>query len=73
MTGWLLTAEDVAARLQVPKSWVYAESRAGRMPHVKLGRYRRYRPEALDRWVAGLEAGPVPYRKYRPSGAQPEG
>lgn len=42
-TPSLLTAEDVAALLRVPKSWVYAETRAGRIPHVVLGpRYRRY-------------------------------
>ena len=32
--GGLLTAEDVAHRLAVKKSWVYAEARAGRIPHV---------------------------------------
>jgi excisionase family DNA binding protein len=70
----LLTAAEVAARLKVPKSWVYAETRAGRIPHVKLGpRYRRYRAEAIDAWVSELERGPTLYRKHRPSGAGPEG
>ena len=40
------TASDVAALLQVPVSWVYAEARAGRIPHVTLGHYRRFRREA---------------------------
>jgi excisionase family DNA binding protein len=70
----LLTAADVAARLKVPRSWVYAETRAGRMPHLKLGpRYRRYRAEAIDAWLADLEHGPTPYRTIQPSGAQPDG
>ena len=74
MTSGLLTADEVAALLGVPKSWVYAETRAGRIPHVKLGpRYRRYRAEAIEQWVSELEAGPAPYRKHRPSGAGPEG
>jgi excisionase family DNA binding protein len=70
----LLTAAELAERLKVPKSWVYAETRAGRLPHVRLGpRYRRYRADVIDRWISELEYGPMPYRKHRPSGAQPEG
>jgi excisionase family DNA binding protein len=51
----LLTAEDVAQRLGVKTGWVYEQSRAGRMPTVKLGRYYRYRPEAIERWIAAQE------------------
>jgi excisionase family DNA binding protein len=51
----LLTAEAVAQRLGVPTSWVYEQSRLGRIPTVSLGRYRRYRPEAIDAWVEELE------------------
>lgn len=54
----LLTADDVAALLQVPTSWVYAEARAGRIPHVTLGRYRRFRRAAIDQWIAAAERGP---------------
>ena len=72
--GRLLTAADVAGLLGVPPSWVYAETRAGRMPHVALGpRYRRYRRTRSSAWVAALERGPTPYRRHRPSGTQPEG
>lgn len=56
MSGSLLNAEQVAERLGVPKSWVYEQSRKGRIPTVTLGRYRRYRAETIDRWVAELEA-----------------
>jgi excisionase family DNA binding protein len=51
----LLTAEEVAERLGVGVKWVWAQARAGSIPHVKLGRYRRFRPEAIDRWIADLE------------------
>jgi excisionase family DNA binding protein len=72
--GALLTAAEVARMLSVPTSWVYAETRAGRMPHVALGpRYRRYRLEAIEDWVQELERGPTPYRKYGPSGGETEG
>ena len=53
--GRLLTADDLAAKLAVPKSWVYAETRAGRLPHVPLGRYRRYREDAVDEWLERIE------------------
>ena len=52
----LLTAGAVAELLGVPVSWVYEQSRRGRIPTVTLGRYRRYRWEAIEAWVAELEA-----------------
>jgi excisionase family DNA binding protein len=55
----LLTASDVAELLSVPVSWVRAETRADRMPHVTLGRYRRYRRETIEAWVADAERGPI--------------
>jgi excisionase family DNA binding protein len=55
MTSRLLTADDLAEKLQVTKSWVYAETRAGRLPAVHLGRYRRYREQAVEEWLAALE------------------
>src|SRR3954464_10779885 len=58
-TDRLLDAAEVAALLGVPKSWVYAETRAGRLPHVRVGRYRRYRRDALNAWIADHELGPV--------------
>jgi excisionase family DNA binding protein len=62
----LLQPAEVAERLGVPVSWVYAECRAGRMPHVRLGRYVRVRSEALDAWVVALEAGSLKgaWRRY---------
>jgi excisionase family DNA binding protein len=56
VSGSLLTADQVAQMLGVPKTWVYEQSRKGRIPTVTLGRYRRYRAEAIQRWVEQLEA-----------------
>jgi excisionase family DNA binding protein len=56
VTTSLLTAEEVAQLLGVPKSWVYEQSREGRIPTVRLARYRRYRPDAIEAWVAQLES-----------------
>jgi excisionase family DNA binding protein len=60
----LLTADEVADLLGVPASWVYEQSRAGRIPTVTLGRYRRYRREAIEAWVTQLEASPRGARAY---------
>ena len=69
MSGSLLTAGDVAELLGVPKSWVYEQSRAGRIPTVTLGRYRRYRREAIEAWVAQLESPARGARVYAPRAA----
>jgi excisionase family DNA binding protein len=57
VSGELLTAPEVAHVLGVPVSWVYEQSRRGRIPTVTLGRYRRFRRSAIDAWVDRLEAG----------------
>jgi excisionase family DNA binding protein len=51
----LLTAEQVAEMLGVRPGWVYAESRAHRIPTVHLGRYVRYRQEAIEEWIVSRE------------------
>ena len=51
----LLNAADVAQLLGVPTSWVYEQSRSGRIPTVTLGRYRRYRRGAIEQWLEALE------------------
>ena len=56
MADSLLTADQVAELLGVPKSWVYEQSREGRIPTVTLGRYRRYRREAIEAWITQIEA-----------------
>lgn len=52
MTDRLLTAEEVAELLAVPVSWVRESTRSGAMPYVALGRYRRYRLDAVEAWLA---------------------
>jgi excisionase family DNA binding protein len=64
MTESLLTADQVAELLGVPASWVYEQSRTGRIPTVTLDRYRRYRREAIVAWVEQLEAPARGARAY---------
>ncbi len=56
----LLTAEEIAERLGMRTDWVWAQARAGRIPHVRLGRYRRFRESAIEAWVSDLETGGIP-------------
>jgi excisionase family DNA binding protein len=61
----LMTAGEVAQLLGVPKTWVYQQSRRGRIPTVTLGRYRRYRREAIQDWLQELEDEAGATRKSR--------
>jgi excisionase family DNA binding protein len=54
----LLTADEVASLMQVTPAWVYAECRRNALPHLRLGRYVRFRRSAIDRWLDGSERGP---------------
>jgi excisionase family DNA binding protein len=65
----LLTADEVSAMLSVPTRWVRDASRNGRLPTIKLGRYRRYRRQAVLDWLAQQETGgaAMTFRKHVPS------
>jgi len=60
MNERLLTANDVAELLAVPESWVRGATREGRLPHLALGRYRRYSRQAIEQWLKDQHAGPTP-------------
>jgi excisionase family DNA binding protein len=51
----LLTAGEVAMWLRMTPAWVYAQTRANRIPHVSLGRYVRYRRSAVALWLRERE------------------
>lgn len=50
MTGSLLTASEVAELLGVPKSWVYEQSRAGRIPTVCQDRLKTGPLLPVENW-----------------------
>lgn len=61
LTEWLgtldplLNSEQIAPRLKVPTSWVYAN--ADRIPgFLRLGRYIRFRPSVFNQFIGGSEA-----------------
>jgi excisionase family DNA binding protein len=53
----LLTVEEVADRLGVQKSWVAKAARENRIPHVTVGRYRRFRWSEIEAWLATQKHG----------------
>ena len=53
MSARLLTPEDLADRWQVSKAHVYRLTREDKIPTVKLGRYYRYRLDAIERFELG--------------------
>ncbi|HWI06936.1 MAG TPA: helix-turn-helix domain-containing protein [Solirubrobacteraceae bacterium] len=54
----LLTADDVADLMRVTRAWVYAETRRNAIPHLRLGRYVRYRRDAIEAWMERIERRP---------------
>ncbi len=64
MTDRLLTAAEVAELLQVKESWVRQETRADRLPHLRLGRYVRYERAEVLAWLEGQRAGQ--WRRHEP-------
>jgi excisionase family DNA binding protein len=56
MSERLLNAAEVAEFLAVPESWVREHTRRGSMPRIHLGRYIRYRRDAVLAWIDSLES-----------------
>lgn len=54
----LLNVQDVAAYLNVPVSSVYAAAEAGTLPSLKIGRYRRFEPQAIEQYLEAQRQGP---------------
>jgi len=54
----LLTAQEVAELLRVPRSTIYELARARRIPFMKIGRRTLFVPEALRDWIAAESVTP---------------
>lgn len=53
----LLTPEQLAEQLAVPVTWIRQEARAGRIPSLKLGHYRRFVQADVDDWLEKMRSG----------------
>jgi len=43
-----LSLQRAAARLGVPAAWLRSEARAGRVPHLRVGRRMLFNPDAVQ-------------------------
>ena len=59
MNGRLVDAKQAAELLAVPHTWLLAEARHDRVPHVRLGRYVRFDPDELECWWRARMRGPA--------------
>jgi len=64
----LWTVNDLAQRLQINPSTLYAWARQGKIPSVKIHGLVRFSREAIEHWVASFEqaASPRPARSRCP-------
>lgn len=47
----LLTADEAAAQLRVAPSWLYRAAKDDFFPHVKVGRFIRFRQGDVTDWI----------------------
>jgi excisionase family DNA binding protein len=49
--GIILTVDEIADYLKIPRSTIYKLVREGKIPAQKIGRHWRFRKEAIDHWL----------------------
>lgn len=47
----LLTAQQVASKLQVSLRWVYRQALAGVIPYMRIGGMFRFRLSEIEKWL----------------------
>ena len=55
---YVMECEERHDMLNLPASWLLAEARADRIPHVRFSRYVRFAPDELERWWRDRMTGP---------------
>lgn len=60
----LLTLPQVAKRLAISDGRAYELARQGKLPTVKVGKYVRVEPAALDTWIVQHRDGTLDLRLY---------
>ena len=47
----LIGIKEMAAKLDVPVSWLYSRTRTNEIPHYKLGKYVRFDESDVFEWL----------------------
>lgn len=58
MTDRLLDAKAAGELLGVPATWLLAQARRDAVPHLRFGKYVRFDPADLERWIVSVKRGP---------------
>ncbi len=53
----LIDAKEAGRLLGVPHTWLFAQARAGRIPHHRLGHYVRFSADDLKLWLQETSSG----------------
>ena len=53
----LLDISEVSRILGVPKSWLYEKTRRREIPHLKLGKYLKFDPRDIEKFVGKMRRG----------------
>jgi excisionase family DNA binding protein len=51
MENNLLSVDDLAEKLNIPKSRVYSFTRQGEIPMIKIGKYCRFQLDEVMNWL----------------------
>ena len=53
----VMTIEELATYLKIPKSTLYKQVQEGKVPGQKIGKQWRFGKKAIDRWINESGAG----------------
>jgi len=53
----LIGIKEAAKMLDVPTSFLYSRTRTGTIEHYKVGKYIKFSPEQLERFLEGKRRG----------------
>jgi excisionase family DNA binding protein len=59
MSEKLISVKDLNESTGLPVSWWYAQTAAGTVPHIKIGKYVRFRESEVLAWLDQHRAGPA--------------
>ena len=60
----VLNLHELAERVQLPAVWIKAQAKAGKLPHLRVGRNMRFNPLAVTAALAEMAAQfPLPMVK----------
>jgi excisionase family DNA binding protein len=57
----------------LPLSWLYSKAAAGEIPHIKAGKYLRFRLSEVEAWLAQHRRGDNGHATSRPDAAEVNG